>query len=93
MVAQKNFPQLVSVYGCLSILLLSSLGTGVESLTSKGFCLEQPGQLKQQREKTHYFIPEKGRLINQKGEQDDRDDQDDPNCQKRGCVPHPRYAL
>lgn len=87
MVAQKNFPQLVSVYGCLSILLLSSLGTGVKSLTSKGFNLEQ------QREKTHYFIPEKGRLINQKGEQDDRDDQDDPNCQKRGCVPNPRYAL
>lgn len=89
MIAQKNFPQLVSVYGCLSyvclsILLLSSLGTGVESLTSKGFNLEQ------QREKTHYFTPEKGKPTHQKKEQDD---QDDPNCQKRGCVPNPRYVL
>jgi hypothetical protein len=51
---------------------------------STSFNLEQKG------EKIHNFSIAEARPAKQK---DSEDSQDDPNCEKRGCVPNPRYVL
>lgn len=60
------------------------LGTGIERLISTSFNLEQKG------EKIHNFSIAEARPVKQK---DSEDSNDDPNCEKRGCVPNPRYVL
>ncbi len=84
MVAQQKFFKLMSPCGCLSLLLVMGLGTGIERLISTSCNLEQNG------EKIHNFSFAEVRQAKQKA---DQDNQDDPNCEKRGCVPNPRYVL
>jgi hypothetical protein len=84
MVAQQKFFQLMSACRCLSLLLVVGLGTGIEYLSSTS-C-----NLAQQREKMHKFSLAEVRQAKQKS---DQDNQDDPNCEKRGCVPNPRFVL
>ncbi|KOR33790.1 MULTISPECIES: hypothetical protein [Planktothricoides] len=84
MVAQQKFFKLMSPCGCLSLLLVVGLGTGIEHLISTSW------NQAQQREKIHNFSLAEKRQAKQKA---DQDNQDDPNCEKRGCVPNPRYVL
>jgi hypothetical protein len=84
MLAQQKMFKLMSPCGCLSLLLVMGLGTGIESLISTSFNLEQIG------EKVQSFSIAEGIPAKQK---DSEDSKDDPNCEKRGCVPNPRYVL
>ena len=83
MVAQQKFLKLMSPCGYLSLLLVMGLGTGIERLISTSGNLEQKG------EKVQSFSLAEATPAKQK---DSEDSQDDPNCEKRGCVPNPRYV-
>ncbi len=83
MLARQKMFQLMSPCGCLSLLLVMGLGTGIESLISTSCNLEHKG------ETIHKFSLAEARLGKQ---QDSEDSKDDPNCEKRGCVPDPRYV-
>lgn len=84
MLARQKIFKLMPPCGCLSLLLVMGLGTGIERLISTNCNLEQKG------EKIHNFSIAEARPAKQK---DSEDSNDDPNCEKRGCVPNPRYVL